>query len=360
VLLLLGGGIALRSLVQPWLALQAEATPGAALGRAAMSVAALAELAGALLGVGLLLATARRGPPLTARPGLVAVLPLIAFAFASLLLALALNAAAVVLGGGSALVDGRADLLVTHLGLMGFLVPISLGVSARMFPLYLQVRVPPARGLHALVLVLLLAIALRLAGIALAQPLLEGVGTALEGAALLTSLALLDVPWRRSRPERLALVRPPPGSAVQPRPMPPETGASDALALGAYGALGLAGLLQLATAAAILLAWPTLPPIDAERHALGAGFVTLLIFGMAPRLLPGFAGRRLARPRALWGLVPLAYALALLRIAGPLLPRLLGPASPPPQVLGSAAGILAILALTYFVAYLGRVLAPGR
>jgi hypothetical protein len=51
--------------------------------------------------------------------------------------------------------------------------------------------------------------------------------------------------------------------------------------------------------AALVPALP-LPPSDAEIHIVGAGFVTLLIFGSGVRLLPGFARRDPRSPALVW------------------------------------------------------------
>jgi uncharacterized protein involved in response to NO len=78
---------------------------------------------------------------------------------------------------------------------------------------------------------------------------------------------------------------------------------------------GLAGLVPPAS-----LDGFAVPPRDAERHALGAGLVTLLILGMAVRLVPGFAGRPLRSARLVWATVWLGNGAALLRVVPLFLP----------------------------------------
>jgi hypothetical protein len=56
---------------------------------------------------------------------------------------------------------------------------------------------------------------------------------------------------------------------------------------------------------------------DAARHAFGLGFLTLMIFGMAGRIVPAFAGRDLGWPRLRsWGafLIALGAALRLTQV----------------------------------------------
>ncbi len=51
---------------------------------------------------------------------------------------------------------------------------------------------------------------------------------------------------------------------------------------------------------------------DAARHAFGLGFLTLMIFGMAGRIVPAFAGRDLRWPRLRsWGAILIATGAAL-------------------------------------------------
>jgi uncharacterized protein involved in response to NO len=160
-------------------------------------------------------------------------------------------------------------------------------------------------------------------------PAVEAVGRLLEGGALLAAAWLLDVPLVRTRAGVLAETRRRAEAAsATPRPPPPLTSdlvAAAWLLRSAYAWLVVAALLLLVGGLALLADAP-LPPLDAERHALGAGFVTLLIFGMGPRLLPGFVGRgHVASARLVWATFWLGNLAALLRVAPLLVAWLLGP-----------------------------------
>lgn len=310
--LVLGVGLALRALAQP---LVAALEPGGlhTLAGAGLALSGLLELGGAGLAVGGLVAAARQGPPLASRTGLVAVLPFALAFFLSLLAALALNANALLTDAWqSGLVPGVADWIVVYLGLVGMLVPISAAISARTFPLYLRLRVPP-RGELLAVFGLYLAGALLRAGSVLELPaalqLVPALGALLLGLAFLGLILILDVPLRRSRRVPLG----------QEGPPLPEYRAAEWLILPSYGWLGVAGLLLLLEG---LSGWGLVPrpPLDAERHALGAGLVTLLILGMAVRLVPGFSGRKLHSVRLVWGTVWLGNAAAILRVVPLFLP----------------------------------------
>src|SRR5579884_594340 len=362
VLALYGGGVTLRAIVQPL----AAARPAAA---GLVVLAALLELAGAALAVGMLLATSRRAMPVRQRPGLIPVLPFVLLAFGSLLLALlaSLVGWALAAGSGLPLLTAPWEPLVIQLGLYGFLVPVSLAVAVRTFPLYLRVRVPDTRALWAVLAVYGAGLLLRLGAVLGAPLALDGLGRLLQGAALLAAPAVVDVPLLRTRAEILAQTAARArelGAAPRPlAPLDPDLRAAEWLLRAAYAWLAVAGLLLLAGGALALAGGPLLPA-DVERHALGAGFVTLLIFGMGPRLLPGFQGREhLVSARLVWATFWLGNAAALLRVSVPLLVWLLaldapGAALPAGLANGllSLSGLLDLAAVVCFAANLWQTL----
>lgn len=345
VLGLYGGGVALRALAQPLVA--AGWAPGVLL-----PLSGLLEIAGAGLAVGLLAATGRRGRPLDPSHALLPVLPFIVLAFASVLLCLLGNLIGLWLAMSAplAIVPAPWHLLALHLGLVGFLVAVSLAMSVRTFPLYLRVRVVPRGPLQLLFGVLLAGLVMRLAAYAGAPPLAQAVGMVLEGAALLGSSWLLDAPWLRTRAAVLAdTAARARARGVEPRPaapLPGELVAADLLLRQAYGWLIVAGLLLLGGGLAEAVGAAALPQ-DAERHALGAGFITLLILGMGVRLVPGFLGRRkMASGSLVWATLWLGSAAALLRVGPPIANWLVALAGAPPLptygALGGLGGLLAL------------------
>jgi uncharacterized protein involved in response to NO len=349
VLALYGGGVALRAVAQPIAAVMPALGP-------LLPLSGLLELAGATLAIGLLAATARAGVPLGERAGLIPVLPYLALAFVSLALSLLANVLGLAAAGDAplALVPAPWHPLLVHLGLVGFLVPVSLAVSARTLPLYLRVRVPATRALWVVLAALTTGLLLRLAAHLGAPPAVDAVARLLEGAALLGACWVLDAPLVRSRAAVLAATEARARElGATPRPPPPhpsELVAADALVRSAYAWLAVAAGLLL-VGGVLLLAGGTPPPVDAERHALGAGFVTLLILGMGARLLPGFLGRRLASARLVWATLWLGNAAALLRVAPALVPWLLAPSgAPAPAWAGLTAAIGGLLALSGLLA----------
>jgi len=82
---------------------------------------------------------------------------------------------------------------------------------------------------------------------------------------------------------------------------------------------------------------------DTEQHILGAGFVTLLIFGEGVKLLPGFARRPLRSEALVWATLGLGNAAALLRVGPQLVAGLLpGPFADTALASAGLAGLLAV------------------
>jgi hypothetical protein len=97
---------------------------------------------------------------------------------------------------------------------------------------------------------------------------------------------------------------------------------------------------------------PSASALVAERHALALGFLSLLIFGMASRIVPVFGGVPLWRPRLL---VPLYVVFNLgvaLRVAG----ELMGNRDDLARGLVAVSGLLGFLGLALFALMLWRTL----
>ncbi len=373
---LLAGGLALRAVSQPLLALGWGNT---LLWQVLWGAAALAQVGGATGVVGILLLTLWRCPALTRRPALQAVLPPLLCALCACWLALALNAAGVALAllGQQALVLSRLDALSVALGLFGFLIPVALGMAVRLLPLYLGLRPFPPQAFQAVFWCYLAGLLLRLFSAGFAQDarvpaLLDAAGAALLGGALLAFLLLQGLLLtRRRRQLQVAAVH---TARVQlpARPYPVAVGNAHALygpfarlIQSAFAWLALAAALLLANGILQLLGLSAFAPDDLMRHALTVGFIALLIFGVGQRMLPGFAGQPLRSPRLVAATLWLGNAAVLLRVVPGLLGLVLsGRALPPavPALLGIAfacSGPLGWLALCCFTYNLWRILRPA-
>jgi uncharacterized protein involved in response to NO len=333
VLWLLAGGLLLRTVAQPLLGLA-----DTLVWRVALVLSGALELAGLTTAVGILVQTFRGAPHVRDRGGLWQVVPFVAVAFGACWLALTAN----LVGTGAAgtaggLVPRWAVAVHNLLGFYGFLVPISVGMGARLFPLHFGARLPGLALLRAGLATLLVGLGLRVVGDVAGIPGASAIGLAAVAAAL-----VLFVAGSRVFAPRRAI----PGGR---RPWYAEP--AQWLGLSAFAWLALDALLLAVAALALLV--PSLGPValDAEWHILGAGFVTLLILGEGANLLPGFAGRPLRSEGLVWATLVLGNLAALLRVGPVLLPALFADSLGPGTLAGSGlAGLLAVALFAYNVA----------
>jgi uncharacterized protein involved in response to NO len=375
LLALIGGGVMLRAFSQPLLAL---AAPVPFLWQALLAGAGLAEGVGASGVVGLFFLTLRRGPSLAKRPALVAFLPYMLAGLFCFWLALALNAVEGIrlFLEGPVMLSGQMDLTIMQAGLFGFLVPMALGMAARVLPLYLGLRPLPARVLWTVFASYIVGLVLSLLALwagasAMRVGYLQGVAALLMGSALLAFISLQGMLLRcRTRLMVPAVQKNQVSLPAQPYPVArgnerSSFGSFAWLIRIAFGWLALAALALCADGAAQLAGGFVLIGADAIRHATTVGFVMLLIFGIGQRMLPGFAGSRLFSPHLVMATLWLGSAAALLRVLPVLVSPWIGALGLPdwiPLLLRGAFGLsgpLALAALLCFTINLWRPLRGG-
>lgn len=222
---------------------------------------------------------------------------------------------------------------------IGFvLLPVAFAFSIRTFPLYLRL---PAVRWHVGRLVGLFLVGQTLQSVVAAAELVGGghssatasvlwlgpAGQLLKGVAILLFIWRLDLLTRRqpawinerdgTPPEQPRLHR-------QPRAHLPDYGEFGHFEWHiylAYAFLVLAAGLEVHSGAGLLSAAWSPVPTDALRHVYLAGFGTLLLLGMAPRMLPGFWRlRNPASARLIDVSFVLAASAAVLRVAPGLAP----------------------------------------
>lgn len=329
-LMLLVVGLGLRLLCQPLLATPPAAWLSLPL-RIGLGGAGLCGLLGATLALVGLVHALIGGPPLGRREGFGQVLPFLLVAFGGYWIANALTGLGLLTAAwrGSAILDASPNRAIVLVASYGFLWPICIAMSARLFPLQLRTALPRHGLLRA-------ALACAIGGLALRLWSSGGAGAA-DGAGqlcLVASLGLAVAGLGIFGPRR-----PLPRAAV-----PILTDPLQIAALSAYGWLMVtAVLLGLGGLAALGLAVPA--PIG-ELHAFGAGFVTILILGVGAALLPGFAQQPLRHRGLLWPTLLAANAAALARVT----PPWLIPAKTPQlaSILLACAGLCGLLALLFF------------
>jgi len=338
VLWLLTGGIILRVLAQPGLAL-ADAGWKHEIARLGLALSGLLELAGTSLAIWLLGRTMRRGLAVRKHTELRSVIPFFATSFGGLWIALAVNALATTRAAraGEAPIVLSTDRIVLQIAFYLFLIPVAVAMAARTFPLYFRTPAPKSRLLRAGLVLLLAGVALRIIGDEGHRKTVSGIGHLVLALAIVLFVAGLGLVARRL---------PLPRRSVNPLHDPIQL-----LALSAFGWLLLAaGLLLLRGSDALgAPGWPA--PFDAEWHALGAGFVTPLILGVGAHLLPGFARRTLRGTGLVWATLVLANIAALLRVGPLIMDDLLSPTRN--HALMGSAGMISLVTLVIFAVNLG-------
>lgn len=346
----IAGGVALRFTSQLGLALGGPAPLAWLLG-----LSGILEAAGAVLALIVLGSTLAHGPPIRTRAGIPRILPFLAPAFMSFALASFVTAwiAVAAAAQGDAVISPRGDRLVVELLLHGFAVPIALGISVQTLPLFLRLPATRTDVVQAAGVAYFLALLLRTGGTALSATAVSDAGTVAGAAIVIAFVLWLDVvfrlrsPWTAQREGEYVL-----GARVPMRPGMPdrgEYGRFEWLVRGAYAWLIAGSLIEMLVAGSRLFDVPMAAPQDAGRHALTMGFVTLLIGGMAIRMVPGFVKQPLRAPGAVTALAIVGHAAALARV----LP-LLVPGAPGLRLALALSGALAWA----FVLGLGLVLLP--
>lgn len=314
----LSGGIVLRALCQPLLSVSDASIPQntlyEALGRCGLMFSGVLEIVGIGLVITMLTVSFRSARPLTPSAPIMPVLPYLLVAIISLSFAGILNAAlsaATALRGGIVFPSDLDDAFV-HLMIYGFFLPTALALSIRNLPLFMRLAFPPVHALFPILLSYVAGMALRLTAILeqpfdIASPLanrISGAGSILECGALLVFVWQFDVLLRRKTSWLASRTPPPPGYVETRRPTRKnypdygEFGHFEWLILSAYSWLVFASILGLIDGTVGILGNPFLFNPDIERHTITVGFITLLIFGMSARMLPGFSGKnRIASTR---------------------------------------------------------------
>lgn len=192
-----------------------------------------------------------------------------------------------------------------YIGLV--LIPVTFAISIRTFPLYLRLSTPDwsVRGAaYAYLVALVIRLAPMIPPLQQLAPQLSdfvrAVGTCLRSATILWFLWQLDVLTRMKPPWTVNRKLHPGPERRDTRPGLPdygEFGRFERLIYAAYVWLAVAATAELILGVCHLVGAGWLIGHNATRHMFLAGFVNLLIFGMAVRMIPGFIQkRRVASP----------------------------------------------------------------
>jgi uncharacterized protein involved in response to NO len=287
--------------------------------------------------------------------GVGSIAPFILGAFLGLALASLLNLLNCITALASdGLISSTGDQANILLGLFGFLIPMALAMSSRMLPLYARIQPFPAQLLWSLALAYFAGVICWLLGILLPGTQfasLMSVGLLLIGIVMLifTGYFLHLMRHRTELPSQVAHVPHSESSAKRAQQRRNEEqrkhGPYIALIGSAY-LWGTLGAVLLILDAVVSLLFDILPvTLDAIRHSFAVGFITLLICGIAVRLVPGFSGKAIRSPQLVAATLLLGNVAALLRV-GPLVLAPILPGSAFFFALSGPVGLILILCLT--------------
>jgi uncharacterized protein involved in response to NO len=332
-LVLLVVGLVLRVLTEPMLAADPQAQ-GSFVLRPGLLASGVLELAGVSVALALLVQTLRGDPPAMQRAGLRQVLFVFGVAFAGFWLASLANLLYVWFAAtrDTSATTTTVDRVAVLLAMYGFLVPISVGMGVRVFPLHFATQHPHLRFVRIGVAVLVVGLVARISGVASGGQALTAGGLVLIAVALILLVVGLRIfaARRRIPGQRTAWYADP----------------AQLCGLTAFVWLALDGALLIVLAVATVAGASTGTLSDAERHVVGAGFITLLIFGEGANLLPGFSRQHLRSEWLVWVTLVLGNCAVLLRV-GPLIVPVALEGWVPGWLLG-AAGVVDLLAVGAF------------
>lgn len=322
-------GIVLRALSQPIMPLGSIYD---ALGRFGTMLSGAIELVGVALFIAMIISSFRRARPLSPDAPIKPVRPFLALAMMSLVSATILNAilSSYSALSGSGIFPSSLNDVLTHLMLYGFVMPIAITLSIRNLPLFMRLATPPKRSLIPLFVIYVIGLLFRVVGL-LEHGFWLPLGEIIESVVLLIFIWQLDVLFRRKTPWTTGRT-PPPANYIEMRqptrkhyPDHGEFGRFELLVISAYSWLAFACMIAIVDGTFSVLGNPALFNPDIERHAVTVGFIMLLIFGMAARMLPGFSGKtHVASSSLVMATFWLGNLTALLRVVPLFAPDLVG------------------------------------
>ncbi|NOZ03397.1 MAG: hypothetical protein GXO92_02165, partial [FCB group bacterium] len=189
--------------------------------------------------------------------------------------------------GGEIVLDSYQNTLSVTAFVYLVLLPVCFAVSIRTFPLYLRLPavhwpIPVFAGIYFVSVVLQLSWFF--------QPLVF-TGIILKNILILWFVWKLDIFTRFKRPWTFFRKVPPVVHRKTTRDKYPdygEWGRFELLIYSAYFWLTVGAILELTVGISAVINESIYISADAIRHLVVLGFVSLLIFGMAPRMIPGF------------------------------------------------------------------------
>jgi len=292
------------------------------------------EVFGILLYLSALLQTIKSVPELQKRPALKSVQPFFLMMFVGWLLYPLANLVLLIdmANAGTMILNQSWNELAIQIFINLVLLPVAFAFSVRMFPLYLRLPVIDW-SVRSIALSFIFAVGLQLipalppiAVLPTPMPsILSAVGQILKGGIILWFIWKLDLLTRRRNPWTVhRIFHPGPERRPTREGLPDygEFGRFELLVYAAYIWLIFSAVIEVLLGIAILTKWAFPVSTDALRHLYLLGFITHLIFGMAPRMIPGFLKKKqVARPK----LVATTFWLGSIAVVSRVLPLFVPP-----------------------------------
>lgn len=317
-----GIAFTLRLIAQPMAALSQSP-----LWTVLMATSGLSEVFAAGLIFVCIAATFLNGPPLQERKAFQTVSIMLGGIGASFIIAILSNASGLINAAmhQTSIVAASSDYLTTTAGLFGMLVPMALAMSAQSLPMYAGLQAFPHTMMIGLSITYQTGVLLALIGFN--SLILQGVGFTLIAIAILIFVVefMRMMRTRGKIPAHISKLSSNPVTLVNDyrKNIAAQTnnyGPFVPLVASAYTWAILGAIILLQYGIATIFNAAPLIAFDAARHSLTAGFIALLIGGIAPRMLPGFSGGKIASPNfvtaTLWlGNIAVAFRVLSVVIA---------------------------------------------
>ncbi len=236
------------------------------------------------------------------------------------------------------------DEIFRHVQFLGFITMMILGVSYRILPGFMGIEEANRRSVGAVFILFNAGILLWLAGsFTGGETTVRNIGLGVESAASLLAVSSLNI--------------------FKPRRGPVGIGEGDSFFPWymrlAYAWLLVAMAMSLGGALFEVVARSPLPHsfIDAYRHALAMGFVTMMIFGLAQRVLPVWEGKRIYSTLLVTWVFLLVTVGNVMRV---LFQSLGGSVGRTGHFLSSTGGSLELAAFAIFAVNIWRTLGLGE
>lgn len=338
---------------------------------AVIALSGLLELAGIVFYIALLLTSIRAVRQSgKERPALQSVKSYFAMMQTGWILYTGLNAALLIHMAmtGAVTVNQPWDDFALNLFVGLVLLPVAFAFSVRMFPLYLRLPAPewPVSkiGLAYLFFFALQTLPTLPPFLSMSPEtafFISAVGQCGKSAVIFLFVWKLDLLLRRRAPWTVHR-KFQPGPERQPTreglPDYGEFGRFERLLYSAYLWLLFGALLEWLTGLATIVGWDMAVSTDAIRHSYLLGFITLLILGMAPRMIPGFIQKKLASTKLVEATFWLGNAAVICRIVPLLLPEILFEKMPLAvsfsQLMFALSGIFGLVAVSCLAVNLRR------